>query len=155
MSDSSNGETDTAQAEQTAYKRGEAPDSQSVQKTLKLPVGKGEVMPVEMAKWERLKRRIMELERKWSINWLSAGSSAALSVAISAFVAALSIPTGPDAEISPTVQPALFIGAAAALVTSVICFVFFKIEQSGRKTEASDIVDEMKTEEAAWEQRGV
>jgi hypothetical protein len=154
MSDSSEVEGVTAPVERTPYKPGEAPDSQSLQKNLSLPVGKGEVMPVEIAKWERLKGRVENLDKRWSVNWLSTGASASASIAVSAAIAAIAIPTGGESEIDPVVQAALFIVAGAALLLAGVFLIFFFLEKSGRTLEGSDIVDEMETEEDAWEQRG-
>ena len=110
-------------------------------------------MPVEMARWNRLKKRVEKLETRWAVNWLSAGASGSASLAASALIAALSLPTGDKSAIDPVVQPALFIGAGAAALLAVAFFTFFLIERSSRSQERSDIVDEMETEEDAWEQR--
>lgn len=144
---------DTSKRDEAAGYRPDNPENRGLQKHLNLPVGRADVMPVEMAKWNRLKKRVEKLETRWTINWLSAGASGSASLALSALIAALTLPTGDESEIDPVVQPALFIGAAAAALLAVAFLIFFLVERKSRSRERSDIVDEMETEEDAWEQR--
>jgi hypothetical protein len=124
--------------------------AQALHKQLNLPSGTADVIPVEMARWKRIKRRVEGLDERWILNLLAAGASAALSFAVSAFITALAIPTGKKSSIDPAVRPGLFIGAAAAALIAILLLGFFLIQRKERRQERSDIVDEMEAEEEAW-----
>jgi hypothetical protein len=131
--------------------RYEGGDRSQFTKSLTMLKGKAEAMPVEMPKWDRLKRRVEALEKAWSLNWLAGGASSAFTTAIGAAIAALALPSGHNSGISPTVAPVLWVITGVGLALAAAFGYLAKVAHDERKGKGADIVNEMETEEASWE----
>jgi hypothetical protein len=105
---------------------------------------------VEMAQWDRFKRRVGELESTWSLNWLVGAAGASVSLATGAAIAALALPSGEGTGISDTVEPVLWVLAAVSLVLTAALTWLAWLAHSERQGKGTDIVDEMTTTERAW-----
>lgn len=119
-------------------------------KNLRVPPGRADAIPIEKAKWDRIKRRVRKLDQRGSTHWLSSAASAFAGIAVSSLLAAIAIPTGKHSEIEPWVQPGLFAVVGVSALLAVASFWFFLIERRTRQQERADILDEMETEEDAW-----
>jgi hypothetical protein len=122
----------------------------SFHKEFKVGAEAADALVVERARWERLKRRIRNLDERRPPSWISAAASAVFGIAASALITALAIPDGEGSGVDPIVKPLLFIGAAAGLVLTLAFVGFYRVERQALQSEGSDIVDEMETEEVAW-----
>jgi hypothetical protein len=142
--------TEAGEAEEA---QGTSPEPLTYSKQLKLRKGEADAMLVEMAQWTRLKKRVKDLEGRWSIDWLTAGSAGAASVALGAVIAALVLPRGAQSGIGDEVEPALWILAVLSLFAAIGMAYLSHLARDERKLSGADIVDEMNTIEKAWKQR--
>jgi hypothetical protein len=141
------------------HEGGYRPDSFS--KKLNVRQGEADAMVVEMAQWSRLRKRVDDLEKRWSINWLAAGASATAGLAGAALIAVLTIPQ-PERSVNgktvgtgigPAVHPVLWVILAVAVLGTVALIYLARLARGERKITGSDIVNEMDTIELAWKQR--
>jgi hypothetical protein len=119
-------------------------------KHLRVPQGTAEIIPVERAKWNRLKRRIQKLDQRPNLQRLSNFASVCAAFGSAAFFAAIGLPIGKHTGIEPWVRPGLFVFAAFSLLVAATFHWLAQIERRRRGQERADIVDEMEAEEAAW-----
>lgn len=142
-----------ADADEATDVQGVIPEPLVYSKKLRLRPGEADAMLVEMAQWDRIRRRVKQLEERWSINWLAAGASTSGSLAVSSAIAALVLPSGANTGISSTVAPALW-ALTAVLVALTVGFVYLaRLARMERMKVGPDIVDEMNTIEEAWKER--
>ena len=106
---------------------------------------KPEGFVVENVQWERLHKRVEELESQPSVNWLSTAAWSTFSIGASAVLAVLVLPDSEGTTLGDSVAPVLWILAAACAVLSAICTgLYFRMKKM-RSTTASDICHEMDT----------
>ncbi len=111
-------------------------------------------MVVEMAQWKRIHKRVDDLEKRWSIDWLAVSASASLSVAGGALIAVLTLPPAePSTKIGPAVKPVLWVILAVSALLSAALIYLASLARDERKVTGSDICNEMDTIKEAWEQR--
>jgi hypothetical protein len=123
-------------------------------KKYRVPPSEPEAFMVELAQWERLERRVNALEKAKPIDWLFTVAASCATLAASAVIAVLSLPTPTSTNgIGKSVQPVLLVLAGAAAVVALICVGLFRQFRGQRTNNATDICDEMKTIRNAWKQR--
>jgi hypothetical protein len=132
----------------------QAASTETFTKQLNVRQGEADAMVVEMAQWDRLRKRVNDLEKRWSINWLGVGASASVGIAAAALIAVLTLPPATsETKIGSAVKPVLWVVFGTALVVSAALVYLANLAHGERGVLGADICDEMDTIKTAWKQR--
>jgi hypothetical protein len=108
---------------------------------------------VEDAQWERLQGRVEELENEPSISWLSNAAWTAISICGSAVLAAIVLPKSKGTHLGSGVRPTLWAIAIATFALALILAGVYVWAKRSRRSNTSDICNEMDTIHEAWAER--
>lgn len=108
---------------------------------------------VEDAQWERLQGRVEALEKEPSISWLSNAAWTAISICVSAALAVIVLPASEGTHLGSGVRPALWAIAIATFALALILGGVYAWAKRSRRSNTSDICNEMDTIHEAWVER--
>jgi hypothetical protein len=124
-----------------------------VTKQYTLRRAQAEAFMVQLAQWDRIRRRVNELGTQPSMDWVLTGASTALSVGIGAVIAALALPSSKGTTLGAGVEPTLWaVGVGGIVVGLILCGVYLRTRRM-KAADSSDICDEMDTIREAWQER--
>lgn len=110
-----------------------------------------EAFMVENAHWDRLRRRVDELEKTPTGSWLISAVFTAASIGVSALLAVLVLPESKGTRLGEGVKPTLWAITAASLVLAAVLLGVYFWMRKARGDRGSDICDEMDTiKSGAW-----
>ena len=120
-----------------------------------IPAPRPKAFMVEVTQWERIQRRINDLEKQRGIGWLLPLATTIFGVAASAGLALLVLPstTTAEGELASGVKPTLWAVGIGGFVLAGALVLAWNFLRKDREDRVSDICNEMDTIQEAWKER--
>ena len=107
---------------------------------------------VDDLQWDRIKRRVGQIEGAPAPEWLLTLASMAFAIGVSAWIALLVLPhaTTDSTHLATGVRPALIASGASGVILGLILAAVYRYERGRQSGKKGDLQDEMDTIRKTW-----